>query len=113
MTDDNTLNGYVRDKDGMLVHVDNAKIRKELDAFIDYVLTYAKKHNLGYVMAVSKHMHNIDKYAVADSWWAPNDTDLCTMTRCLVKGEGGIPSALLYSFTEEIKERISKEKQYS
>ncbi len=108
MTDDNIPYGYVRNANGMLVQQDEEKIREELDDFVDYVLKYAKKHKLGYMMAICKHLPDDKNCAVMDSWWTTHNTDLSTMARMLVKGDGSVPESLLWAFNEELKERTAQ-----
>lgn len=77
-------------------------IEKELNDFLNIVLTYAKKHKLGYVIAIGKKLG--DKCAVMDSWWEPDSGYLESMTRCFLKGEGSIPLAIKYGIIEEARE---------
>ena len=76
--------------------------KKELDDFINIVLAYAKKHKLGYVIAVGKMLG--DQCTVMDSWWEPDSGYLEPMTRCFLKGEGAIPTAMKWGIIEEARE---------
>jgi hypothetical protein len=68
-------------------------IQKELDDFVSYVLDYAKKHDLSYIIGVGKRVDE-KNCAVMDSWWQPNQGHVETIAKCLSMGEGAIPSCV-------------------
>lgn len=80
--------------------------KEELDAFVDMVLAYAKKHELSYVISIGKKIN--DQYAVMDSWWEPNPGHLEPMCRSMLKGEGSVPTAMKWAIIEEAREFSKK-----